>query len=340
MTELSRAVRADPRKTATLGDSGPVPRLQSLQVLSNQPYPMEFRDYAAKETAALFSRLLASQAEASVQHLRSLRDALDAASRGIEDGAASTAGADEDVQELIRRLNTASGTAARVTAQKVQKEAQAVARGRSSRTSTRSAPRTSAWRACLPKSRRGPRRFAESSRRKPSAPSPLDRDLDAAIEAHAHVDAARLEAEAEVRKQTAARADVGKGPRREPRAARRHGRRRRAPVGRARRRACRSGRTARATWARSTPPPNRRAPTPRRRSTSAHEELRGERERGERLTASLAEVQAQADVLLTDLAEAETQAEGSARLAEAHDRPASRRTDASARSDRGPPSAS
>ena len=48
---------------------------------------MEFRDYAAKETAALFSRLLASQVEASVQHLRTLRDALDAASRGIEEGA-------------------------------------------------------------------------------------------------------------------------------------------------------------------------------------------------------------------------------------------------------------
>ena len=105
---------------------------------------MEFRDYAAKETAALFSRLLASQAEASAQHLRSLRDALDAASRGIEDGAASTPAADEDVQELIRRLNTAANTAARVTAQKVQKEAQAVARRASSRTSTCSAPRTSA----------------------------------------------------------------------------------------------------------------------------------------------------------------------------------------------------
>ena len=86
---------------------------------------MEFRDYAAKETAALFSRLLASQAEASVQHLNNLRDALDAASRGIEDGAASTPEADHDIQELIRRLNTAAGTAARVAAQKVQKEAQA-----------------------------------------------------------------------------------------------------------------------------------------------------------------------------------------------------------------------
>ena len=42
---------------------------------------------------------------------------------------------------------------------------------------------------------------------------------------------------------------------------------------------------------------------------AAHAELGGERERGERLAASLAEVQAQADILLADLAEAETQAE-------------------------------
>ena len=104
---------------------GPVLRLQTLQATPHQPYPMEFRDYAAKETAALFSRLLASQAEASVQHLRSLRDALDAASRGIEESASGPPGSDEDVQELIRRLNTAAGTAAKVAAQKVQKEAQA-----------------------------------------------------------------------------------------------------------------------------------------------------------------------------------------------------------------------
>jgi chromosome segregation ATPase len=42
---------------------------------------------------------------------------------------------------------------------------------------------------------------------------------------------------------------------------------------------------------------------------AAQTELAGERERGERLTTSLSEVQAQADILLADLAEAETQAE-------------------------------
>ena len=56
---------------------------------------MEFRDYAAKETAALFTRLLASQAEASVQHLASLRDALDAATRGIEQSASTSPEVDQ-----------------------------------------------------------------------------------------------------------------------------------------------------------------------------------------------------------------------------------------------------
>ena len=51
---------------------------------------MDFRDYAAKETAALFTRLLASQTEASVQHLRSLREAFDAATRSIEDAGTAT----------------------------------------------------------------------------------------------------------------------------------------------------------------------------------------------------------------------------------------------------------
>ena len=85
---------------------------------------MEFRDYAAKETAALVNRLLVSQVETSVQQLRTLREALEAASRGVEEGSAPSPEADQEVQELIRKLNTAAGTAARVAAQKVQKEAQ------------------------------------------------------------------------------------------------------------------------------------------------------------------------------------------------------------------------
>jgi len=89
---------------------------------------MEFRDYAAKETSALFSRLLTSQAEVSLQQLRTLREALDAVVRGVEDEATKPQ-ADQDIQELIRRLNTAAGTAVRAATQKVQKESQSTIDG-------------------------------------------------------------------------------------------------------------------------------------------------------------------------------------------------------------------
>ena len=167
---------------------------------------MEFRDYAAKETAALFSRLLASQAEASVLHLRNLRDALDAASRGIEEGATSTP---DEVQELIRRLNTAAGTAARVAAQKVQKEAQATLEAVQDDLNVQRAENERLT-GSLTELQAHAETLREQIQKETERAESLDRDLDAAIEAHAHVDAGRLEAEAETRKQAAARASAEK----------------------------------------------------------------------------------------------------------------------------------
>ena len=128
----------------------------------------------------------------------------------------------------------------------------------------------------------------------------LDRDLDAAIEAHAHVDAARLEAEAETRKQAAARASAEKD------LVESRGLLDATVADAARLQERLSSVEAAAEQARA-------------EAQSAREELRGERERGERLTTSLAEVQAQADILLADFAEAETQAEAMrAELADVH----------------------
>jgi hypothetical protein len=87
---------------------------------------MEFRDYAAKETSALLTRLLASQSETSLQQIRALRDALDAATRAIEAAAEAPPQLDKDLQDLVRRLNSAAGSAARAAAQKVQDEARAL----------------------------------------------------------------------------------------------------------------------------------------------------------------------------------------------------------------------
>jgi len=268
---------------------------------------MEFRDYAAKETAALFSRLLASQAEASVQHLRSLRDALDAASRGMEDGATSTPEADQDVQELIRRLNTAAGTAARVAAQKVQKEAQAALEAVQDDLNVQRAENERLT-GVLAETQTHAETLRDQLQTETERAESVDRDLDAAIEAHAHVDAARLEAEAEVRKQTAARAAAEKDLA-ESRglldatvadAARLSGELDAA-------RGETAGLHERLNSAHAAAEQARTEALAA--LNSAHEQLHGERERGERLTTSLAEVQAQADMLLADLAEAETQAD-------------------------------
>ena len=70
---------------------------------------MEFRDYAAKETFALLSRLLAGQSEASLQQLRTLREALETAERAL----AASPRIDNDVQDLVGRLNNAAGAVVR-----------------------------------------------------------------------------------------------------------------------------------------------------------------------------------------------------------------------------------
>jgi hypothetical protein len=173
---------------------------------------MEFRDYAAKETTGLLSRLLASQAETSVRHLRTLRDALDAAAATIEADAASPQ-ADEEIQELIRRLNTAAGTAARAAAQKVQKEGQAALDAaneelKAQREHTDRLVATFAEERAQMEAQADALR--QDLRRESERAEAADRDLDAAIDAHAQVDAQRVEAETALRQQTQARASLEK----------------------------------------------------------------------------------------------------------------------------------
>jgi chromosome segregation ATPase len=168
---------------------------------------MEFRDYAAKETAALFSRLLISQAEASVLHLQSLREALEAAQRGVEAGGTPTQQADQDIQELIRRLNTAAGAAARAASQKVQKEMQTTLDGVNADLEAQRVE-TARLNVALADAAAHAESLQADLKKETDRADAADRDLDAAIEAHGHVDAARLEAEASVRQVTAAKAAV------------------------------------------------------------------------------------------------------------------------------------
>ena len=173
---------------------------------------MEFRDYAAKETSGLLGRLLASQTEASIQHLQILREAIDSVSRGIE-AEASKQQAEQEIQELIRRLNTAAGTAARAASQKVQREMQASLDAANEELKSlreenerRLALAVEAQAQAETQAEGLRADLAKETERADAA----DRDLDAAIEAHAQVDAARVEAETACRQQTQARQNLEK----------------------------------------------------------------------------------------------------------------------------------
>ncbi len=70
---------------------------------------MEFQDYAAKETSALFGRLRASQTGATLQQLQAIREAIDAAARAIE----TAPEPDQEIDELIAGLTAAAYEEAR-----------------------------------------------------------------------------------------------------------------------------------------------------------------------------------------------------------------------------------
>jgi hypothetical protein len=165
---------------------------------------MEFRDYAAKETTALVGRLLASQTETSVQQFHGLREALEAAVRGIEAAATPTSQADQELQELIRRLNTAAGAAARAASQKVQKEAQTQIDAANAELEVQR-QENERLNGVIAEERAQTDQLRADLQKETERAETADRDLDAAIEAHSHVDAARLEAESQCRQLTAAK---------------------------------------------------------------------------------------------------------------------------------------
>jgi chromosome segregation ATPase len=173
---------------------------------------MEFRDYAAKETSALLAKLRASQAESALHQLRTLQASLEAAARTVEADGNDTQ-AEQEIQELVRRLNTAASAAARAASQKVQKEAQtALDAVNEELKAQREHNDTLAAAASDAQARAEAETVtlrADLQKEKDRADA-ADRDLDAAIEAHAQVDAARVEAEANLRQQTQARSAAEK----------------------------------------------------------------------------------------------------------------------------------
>ena len=117
------------QNTELLRDCGAVLRLQSLQAHSTSTVPDGIPRLRRKGNGRPVQPAAGQPGRgvctASPQSSRRPRRRLARDRRG-RDG---TPEASEDVQELIRRLNTAAGTAANVAAQKVQKEAQTVLEG-------------------------------------------------------------------------------------------------------------------------------------------------------------------------------------------------------------------
>ncbi|MBA3886320.1 MAG: hypothetical protein H0X67_11395 [Acidobacteria bacterium] len=77
---------------------------------------MDFREYASHETSAVVSRLLTSQADAQI---RRAREALDLAARELDTSVAPV-GAEDEIRDLVQRIEAAAG----IAVQRVQQEAQ------------------------------------------------------------------------------------------------------------------------------------------------------------------------------------------------------------------------
>ena len=86
-------------------------------------HSMDFREYAAKETAASLRRLHAGSTETARQQLTTLRTAIEAAAKVLETAANPSAGAEREVADLVDRLTKAAGAAAELATKQLSDEA-------------------------------------------------------------------------------------------------------------------------------------------------------------------------------------------------------------------------
>lgn len=165
---------------------------------------MEFRDYAANETSALVTRLLATQSEASLQQLCTLREALDATTRAVE---GATPQINDEVQDLVKRLTNAAASAVRVASQRVRDEAQTAvdaARGELEVERSQNAILVASVEKVDAEAAALRAELQAESDRADSA----QRDLSAVLEAHKHLEAAHQEVQAAYNTESEARASA------------------------------------------------------------------------------------------------------------------------------------
>ncbi len=160
---------------------------------------MEFHDYAAHETSALLTRLLAVRSEASTQQLRAVREALDAATRAL----AVPAQLDHDVQELVGKLSHTVAEQVR----KIGDEAQATINAVRGELDAQKAEceRLSGSLAQSEATANALRGEIQAERERADA---AEGDLAVTVEAHAEIEKACHQAEAACRQESQAKAAV------------------------------------------------------------------------------------------------------------------------------------
>jgi chromosome segregation ATPase len=160
---------------------------------------MEFHDYAAQETSALLSQLLASRTEASAQHLRAVRDALEAATGAL----AAPLHVEQNIQDLVGRLTHAAAEQVRRVGDEAHATMNAV-RGELDARRTENA-RLAAALAQAESAVGALRAEVQSERERAEA---ADRDLTLTVEAHTELEAACRQAEAACRHEAQSRTTV------------------------------------------------------------------------------------------------------------------------------------
>jgi hypothetical protein len=160
---------------------------------------MEFHDYAAQETSALFARLHADRSQASTQQLRAVHDALEAATLALN----APPPVDREIQEMVGRLTHAAaeqvrrvGDEAHATVNAVRGELEAQ-RAEGARLATSLGQAEAAINML--------RAEVQSERERAAA---ADRDLTVTVEAHAEIEAACRQAETACRHESQARTAV------------------------------------------------------------------------------------------------------------------------------------
>ena len=147
---------------------------------------MEFRDFAATETSALISRLFGRRSEESLQQLRTVREALAAAEQALEESPK----VDKDIREFVGRIVNAAGAAIK----HVREESKAALESVRGELATERAEREKLANALTQLQDKADDLSAKLRQERDRAVA-AERDLGAAREAHAEVDAERQKAE-------------------------------------------------------------------------------------------------------------------------------------------------